>query len=95
MPETDVPLTNDPEMDDPETDVPETKGRDGHPLDGWHRQMALRGKAWTEGSSVFMDILLCHLTWPFQSRRQMAPRRIFEKYLAWSLINGGYKVERK
>ena len=40
MLETDVPQTDDPETDDPETDVPETEGRDGHPLDGWHRRVS-------------------------------------------------------
>ena len=85
MPETDVPQTDDPETDDPETDVPETEGRDGHPetggTDGCRRRMALGGKAWTEGSFVFMafrprDILLYHWSWPSQSRRRMAPRRM-------------------
>ena len=85
-PETDDPETDDPETDDPETDDPETEGRDGHPRDWWgtdgcRRRMALGGKAWTEGSSVFMafrprDILLCHSSWPSQSRRRMAPRRM-------------------
>ena len=85
-PETDDPETDDPKTDDPETDDPETEGRDGHPrdwwgTDGWRRRMALGGKAWTEGSSVFMafrprDILLCHSSWPSQSRRRMAPRRM-------------------
>ena len=75
-----------------ETDIPEAGG-----TDGWHRQMTLGGKAWMEGSSVFMafpprDILLCHLTWPSQSWRQMALRQIFEKYLEWSIINGGYST---
>ena len=59
-----------------ETDIHETGG-----TDGWRRRMALGGKAWTEGSSVFMafhprDILLCHSSWPSQSRRRMAPRRM-------------------
>ena len=59
-----------------ETDINETGG-----TDGWRRRMALGGKAWTEGSSVFMafrprDILLCHSSWPAQSRRRMAPRRM-------------------
>ena len=59
-----------------ETDIPDTGG-----TDGWCRWMALGGKAWTEGSSVFMalrprDILLCHSSWPSQSWRQMAPRQI-------------------
>ena len=59
-----------------ETDIHETGG-----TDGWRRRMALGGKAWTEGSSVFMafrprDILLCHWSWPSQSRRRMAPRRM-------------------
>ena len=59
-----------------ETDIPETGGTD------WcRRRMALGGKAWTEGSFVFMafrprDILLCHWYWPSQSRRRMAPRRM-------------------
>ena len=86
MAETDDPETDDPETDDPETDDPETEGRDGHPrdwwgTDGWRRRMALGGKPWTEGSSVFMafrprDILLCHSSWPSQCRRRMAPRRM-------------------
>ena len=59
-----------------ETDIPETGG-----TDGWPRRMALGGKPWTEGPSVFMafrprDILLCHWSWPSQSRRRMAPRRM-------------------
>ena len=59
-----------------ETDIPETGG-----TDGWRRRMALGGKAWTEGPSLFMafrpkDILLCHWSWPSQSRRRMAPRRM-------------------
>ena len=52
-----------------ETDIPETGG-----TDGWRRRMALGGKAWTEGSC--RDILLCHWSWPSQSRRRMAPRRM-------------------
>ena len=59
-----------------ETDIPDTGG-----TGGWRRQMALGGKAWTEGSSVFMafhprDILQCHSSWPSQFRRQMASRQI-------------------
>ena len=59
-----------------ETDIHETGG-----TDRWRRRMALGGKACTEGSSVFMafrprDILLCHWSWPSQSRRRMAPRRM-------------------
>ena len=59
-----------------ETDIHETGG-----TDGWRRRMALGGKAWTEGSSVFMafrprDILLCHSSWPSQSRKRMAPKRM-------------------
>ena len=69
MAETDDPETDDPETDDPETDDPRRKAEtDIHETggtDGWRRRMALGGKAWTEGSSVFMafrprDILLCH-----------------------------------
>ena len=59
-----------------ETDIPETCG-----TDGCRRRMTLGGKAWTEGSFVFMvfrprDILLCHWSWPSQSRRRMAPRQM-------------------
>ena len=59
-----------------ETDIHEIGG-----TDGWRRRMALGGKAWTEGSSVFMafrprDILLCHSSSPSLSRRRMAPRRM-------------------
>ena len=53
-----------------ETDIPETGG-----TDGWRRLKAMGGKAWTEGSSVFMafrsrDIFLSFF-WPSQSRRRM------------------------
>ena len=64
-----------------ERDVPETDGTDGR-----HRRMSLRWKAKTDGPSVlmsfhFMDIRLCHSSWPSQSRRRtssirMAPRRM-------------------
>ena len=71
-------------MDGAETDGLEMDVTETAEGDGWRRGMARGGKARTNGPSVLMafhlrEILLCHSSWPLQSRRrrkaEMSPRR--------------------
>ena len=75
IPETDGAESGGPETDVPETDGPETDVAETGEGDEWRRGMARGGTARTNGPSVLMafrlrEILLCHSSWPLQSRRR-------------------------